>query len=49
VLMTKDYTPLQPETLEHKFYAKGVGPVLLVGISGGKFLEELVSLTKASS
>ena len=26
VLMTKDYTPLDPEILEHKFYAKGVGP-----------------------
>jgi hypothetical protein len=49
VLMTKDYTPLQPETLEHKFYAKGVGPVLLVGISGGKFLEELQSFTNGAN
>jgi hypothetical protein len=49
VLMTKDYTPLQPEALEHKFYAKGVGPVMLVGISGGKFLEELQSFTGGAS
>jgi hypothetical protein len=48
VLMTKDYTPLQPEALEHKFYAKGVGPVMLVGISGGKFLEELQSVTNSA-
>ena len=26
VLMTKDTTPLEPDVLEHKFYAKGVGP-----------------------
>ena len=49
VLMTKDYTPLQPEALEHKFYARGVGPVMLVGISGGKFLEELQSFTNGAS
>ena len=49
VLMTKDYTPLQPEVLEHKFYAKGVGPVLIVGVSGGSFREELVSFTNGSS
>ena len=49
VLMTKDYTPLQPEVLEHKFYAKGVGPVLLTGISGGKFLEELQRFTNGAS
>jgi hypothetical protein len=43
VLMTKDYTSLQPEILEHKLYAKGVGPVLVLGISGGSDREELLS------
>jgi hypothetical protein len=43
VLMTKDWTPLQPEINEHKFYARGVGPILLVGLSGGNFWQELVS------
>jgi hypothetical protein len=43
VLMTKDYTPLDPEVLEHKFYAKGVGPVLALAISGGSDREELLS------
>ncbi len=43
VLMTKDFTPLHPEILEHKFYAQGVGPVLVVGISGGSDREELIS------
>ena len=43
VLMTKDYTPLEPDILEHKFYARGVGLVLALAISGGSDREELVS------
>jgi hypothetical protein len=42
VLMTKDFTPLHSEILEHKLYAKGVGPVLVLGISGGAGREELL-------
>jgi hypothetical protein len=42
VLMTKDFTPLQPEILEHKFFARGVGMVLALAISGGSDREELV-------
>jgi hypothetical protein len=43
VLMTKDQTPLDPSLLEHKFYAKGVGPVLVMVVSGGSGREELLS------
>jgi hypothetical protein len=43
VLMTKDMTPLEPDVLEHKFYAKGVGPVLVLAISGGSGREELLN------
>jgi hypothetical protein len=46
VLMTKDFTPLEPDVLEHKFYARGVGPVLTLGISGGGGREELVEYTR---
>ena len=35
VLMTKDFTPLAPRVLEYKLYARGVGPVLVLGVSGG--------------
>ncbi len=42
VLLTHDYTPLEPEVLEYKLYAKGVGPVLALGISGGSAREELI-------
>jgi hypothetical protein len=45
VLMTKDYTPLHPEILEYKFYARGVGPVVVLGVSGGIGREELVEHT----
>ena len=44
VLMTKDLNPLEPSKLEHKFYARGVGPVLTLDISGGDGREELVSV-----
>ena len=46
VLMTKDTTPLEPDVLEHKFYAKGVGPVLAIGVSGGGGREELLSFER---
>jgi hypothetical protein len=43
VLMTKDLNPLEPDLVEHKFYAKGVGPVLALTVSGGSSREELLS------
>jgi hypothetical protein len=42
VLMTRDENPLEPRVLEYKFYARGVGPVLAVSVSGGSDREELV-------
>jgi hypothetical protein len=44
LLQTEDTTPLEPDVLEHKFYAKGVGPILAVAVSGGG-REELVRFT----
>ena len=35
VLLTKDFTPLEPRVLEYKLYAPSVGPVLVLGVSGG--------------
>jgi hypothetical protein len=42
VLKTKDTTPLEPDVLEHKFYARDVGPVLTVDVGGGGGREELI-------
>ena len=45
-LMTRDENPLEPRVLEYKFYARGVGPVLAVSVSGGSDREELVRLRR---
>jgi hypothetical protein len=42
VLLTKDFTPLEPKVLEYKLYAPGVGPVLVLSASGGGGTERLV-------
>jgi hypothetical protein len=47
VLLTKDTTPLEPDLLEYKLYAKGVGPVLVMTASGGSTRTELVSVDTA--
>jgi hypothetical protein len=47
VLMTRDYSPLEPKLVEHKLYARGVGPVLVVTVSGGADREELLSFRRA--
>ena len=41
-LMTREENALEPRVLEYKFYARGVGPVLAVSVSGGSDREELV-------
>jgi hypothetical protein len=44
VLQTEDTNPLsKPPQVEHKFYARGVGPVLAIGVSGGSGREELIT------
>jgi hypothetical protein len=42
-LLTRDTNPLEPKVLEYKLYARGIGPVLAVSVSGGGGREELVS------
>jgi hypothetical protein len=44
VLMTKDTITIEPDVLEYKLYARGVGLVLALGISGGGGREELVRM-----
>ena len=47
LLQTADTTPLEPDVLEHKYYAPGVGLVLTIDQAGGG-REELLSVTKVS-
>jgi hypothetical protein len=46
VLMTEDFSPIEPNVSEIKFYAKGSGQaVLAVDVSGGTDMEQLVNYT----
>ena len=46
VLLTEDYSPVEPDVLELKFYAKGIGQVLAQTVSGGSEREELLSFKR---
>lgn len=48
-LLTKDLTPLQPKLVEYKLYARGVGLVLAVDVSGGSDREELLSFRRGGA
>jgi len=45
LLLTKEWTPLDPGVVEHKYYAPGVGFILGVMVKGGSELTELVDIT----
>jgi hypothetical protein len=47
-LLTKDFTPLEPNLLEYKLYAKSVGPVLILTASGGAGREELLTMDQVT-
>jgi hypothetical protein len=46
VLETKDWTPLEPNVAEHKYFARGVGEIKSVMVKGGSEEMELVSLAR---
>lgn len=43
VLVTKEWTPLEPGVVEEKFYARGVGLLLEQTVEGGSARTELIS------
>ncbi|HEY7018111.1 MAG TPA: hypothetical protein VH297_06545 [Gaiellaceae bacterium] len=45
-LLTKEWTPLEPGVLDHKYYARGIGTVLEQTVKGGDERNELVSFTR---
>jgi hypothetical protein len=47
-VLTKEWTPLEPKVQEYKLYARGVGLVLALGVSGGGDREELVSFERGA-
>ncbi len=48
MLLTKDTITIEPDVLEYKLYAPGLGPVLTLGVSGGGGREELLETTRVS-
>jgi hypothetical protein len=48
VVLTKDTITIEPDVVEYKLYAPGVGPVLVLGVSGGGGREELTDYTQES-
>jgi hypothetical protein len=46
VLVTEEWTPLEPAVIDHKVYARGVGTILEETIRGGDERLELRSLTR---
>ena len=49
VLVTEDWTPLEPTVREHKSYAPGVGVVFERIVRGGEGVLQLVQVRQASS
>ena len=47
VITKESSTPREPRRVEHEFYARGVGPVLAITVSGGSGREELVRFDAA--
>jgi hypothetical protein len=47
VLVTEDWTPLEPKLLENKFYAPGVGVVFERLVKGGEEVLRLVEVHQA--
>ena len=45
-LLTKEWTPLEPGVLDHKFYVRGVGTVLEQTVKGGNERNELISVSR---
>ena len=45
-LLTKEWTPLEPGVVDHKYYVRGIGTVLEQTVRGGDERNELVSVTR---
>ena len=45
-LLTKDTSTIEPDVQEYKLYARDVGPVLILGVSGGSGREELIKVDR---
>lgn len=44
-MLTEDFTPLEPDTVEHKYFAPGGGFVMGSMVKGGSEETELIEIT----
>jgi hypothetical protein len=47
-MLTKEWTPLEPGVIDHKYYVRGIGTVLEQTVKGGNERNELVSFRRSS-
>jgi hypothetical protein len=47
-MLTKEWTPLEPDVIDHKYYARGIGTVLEQTVKGGNERNELVVFRRGS-
>ena len=47
-MLTKEWTPLEPGVIDHKYYARGIGTVLEQTVKGGSERNELVLFRRGS-
>src|ERR671929_288885 len=45
-VLTKEWTPLEPSVIDHKYYVRGIGTVREVTVKGPRELNELVSVRR---
>ncbi|MGH3375676.1 MAG: hypothetical protein ACRDP6_13135 [Actinoallomurus sp.] len=45
-LLTKEWTPIEPSVIDHKYYVRGIGTVLEQSVTGPKETNALVSVTR---
>ena len=45
-LLTKEWTPLEPGVIDHKYYVRGIGTVLEQTVKGGNERNTLVSVKR---
>ena len=48
VVVTKDWTPLEPDVIEEKYYARGTGKIREIKVAGGEGEAELIEYTPGS-
>ena len=48
LIVIEEWTPLEPDVVEEKYYASGVGVVLETTVEGGSGRIELISFTPGS-